>query len=316
MAHEVETMFYVNNQTVNGENVRFVPWHGLGTPVSEALTSKEALEVAGLNWKVNPSPVYIENHIQIPGYVANVRDTDNAILGIVTGRYQIVQNEEAFDFTDALIGEGCKYVTAGSLRDGKKIWLLAQLPSDTILGDEVDTYLCFTNSHDGTGAIRACCTPTRVVCNNTLNLALDNATRSWSTKHIGDIKSKLEAAKQSLSHAAHYMEELKVTAEKMANETMTKDEVTDFIVSLFPIQKDDSDRKKANANKQIEDVYTCYFAPDLVKFAQTKWGMIQAIADYVDHNEPARKSSNYNENRWEMVMNGHPLLDLAFSKLQ
>lgn len=105
MAANVESMF----------SVRTTPWHGLGTKVFEAPGSKEALELAGLHWKVLQKPVYTgENHL-IPGYKANVRDKDHRVLGVVTDRYRVVQNEEAFAFTDELLGMGVRYETAGSL---------------------------------------------------------------------------------------------------------------------------------------------------------------------------------------------------------
>lgn len=107
MSADVETMFYV----------REAPWHGLGTRVEEALSSRKAMEIAGLNWNVIQKPIYTNNTL-IPSYKANIRETDNKILGVVTDRYKIVQNKEAFSFTDSLIGEGCKYETAGSLQGG------------------------------------------------------------------------------------------------------------------------------------------------------------------------------------------------------
>ena len=204
------------------ENGRFVPWHGLGTAVAEAPTSAEAIKLAGLDWIVESSPIYVENSIEIPGYKANKRDSDGKVLGIVSDKYQIVQNTDAFDFTDSLIGEGCKYETAGSLKGGKKIFLLAKLPQKMILEDEVDPYVCFTNSHDGFGAIQACMTPVRVVCNNTLNLALNKATRKWSTKHIGNIESKLEEARHTLQLATDYMNELNSVADKLAHTKVTE----------------------------------------------------------------------------------------------
>ena len=96
MAANVETMFYTREK----------PWHGLGTLVAEAPESREALRIAGLNWKVLQEPVYTENDELIQGYKANVRDSDRKILGVVTDRYKVIQNEEAFAFTDALLGEG------------------------------------------------------------------------------------------------------------------------------------------------------------------------------------------------------------------
>lgn len=110
MSANVETMFYVR------EN----PWHGLGTKVNEAPGSREALIIAGLNWNVLQEPIYTETEEFIEGYKANVRDSDRKVLGVVTDRYKVIQNQEAFAFTDALLGEGVRYETAGSLQGGKK----------------------------------------------------------------------------------------------------------------------------------------------------------------------------------------------------
>lgn len=109
MAANVETMFYTRTK----------PWHGLGVQVQEAPESKDALRLAGLDWKVYQREVYTDSGIKIEGYHANVRNTDNKVLGVVTERYKIVQNEEAFSFTDALLEEGVRYETAGSLQEGK-----------------------------------------------------------------------------------------------------------------------------------------------------------------------------------------------------
>ena len=199
MAANIETMFYV----------RETPWHGLGTRVLTAPASKEALEVAGLNWKVVQEPVYTEANELIEGYKANVRDSDRKVLGVVTNRYKVIQNEEAFSFTDSLLGEGVRYETAGSLQGGKKVWLLARMPQDYIItGERISPYLVFSNTHDGSGAIKVALTPIRVVCNNTLNLALSSAKRSWSMIHTGDIQGKLEEAKDTLFKAEAYMDEL------------------------------------------------------------------------------------------------------------
>ena len=99
MAANVESMFYV----------RETPWHGLGTRVLEAPSSKEALSLAGLDWKVIQEPIFTEENELIPGYKANIRDSDRKALGVVTDRYKVIQNEEAFAFTDALLGEGVRY---------------------------------------------------------------------------------------------------------------------------------------------------------------------------------------------------------------
>lgn len=122
MSANVETMFYV----------RETPWHGLGTKVLEAPDSKEALIAAGLDWNVIQEPIYTEENEPISGYKANIRDSDRRVLGVVTERYKVVQNREAFAFTDELLGQGVRYETAGSLQDGKKVWLLAHMPHEVV----------------------------------------------------------------------------------------------------------------------------------------------------------------------------------------
>ena len=305
MAHEFESGFFVREPA----------WHGLGTVVNTAPTSADALHMAGLDWNVIQKPVYVDGR-KAERYVANVRDSDNSVLGIVTKRYSIVQNTTAFDFTDNLIGNGVTYESAGSLRNGRTVWLLARLPREKILGDDIDPYICFTNSHDGFNAVRVCMTPIRVVCNNTLNLALNSAKRAWSTKHTGDIMSKLEEAKTTMKFANIYMNELKKEADILANSTITQIQVEELLSQMFEIPEDASDRKKKNIEAAKEEIMVCYLAPDLANFRDTKYGFINAIADYVDHTNPVKQSKNFNDNRFEKVVNGHILLDTAYDLLK
>ena len=301
MSANVETMMYV----------REVPWHGLGTRVEEAPTSKEALELAGLNWTVESLPVFDRNGNEIKGYYANTRNSDNSVLGIVGSKYSIVQNEEAFSFTDALIGEGVKYETAGSLRDGRTIWLLGRMPERYIVGDKFEPFICFTNSHDGTSAIRVCMTPVRVVCNNTLNVALSNAKRSWHARHTGNIEAKMEQARQTLKLADEYLKGLAVEAEKLANAKFTMDDAKTTLDKMFEVGKDASDRQKATAEAAKEEIIVCMLRPDIAQFLNTKWGFLNAVSDYVGHSAPVRNTASYEENRWGKIISGHPVLDKA-----
>ena len=189
MTANVESMF----------NTREAPWHGLGQRVEQALHSEDALRSAGLDLTVSQKPIQTNDYIDIAGNKANIRESDNRVLGVVTDRYKVVQNHEAFAFTNELLGEGVRYETAGSMQNGKKVWLLAQLPENYIISiDHVSPYLVFSNSHDGSGSIKVAMTPIRVVCQNTLNLALSTAKRMWGTIQTGDINSKLEEAKKTL----------------------------------------------------------------------------------------------------------------------
>lgn len=299
MSINVETMMYT----------RETPFHGLGTRVEEAPTSREALRLAGLDWTVDSRPVYDELIREIPGYKANVRSSDNKTLGIVTNRYKVVQNTEAFEFTDNLIGGEVHYETAGSLQGGKRIWLLAKLPSRIVVGDEVDPYLCFTNCHDGTGAIRACMTPIRVVCNNTLNLAFKTTKRQWATKHVGDIEAKMAEARSVLQFADEYMEAMGFHAEKLAKTKVSTADLNAVLDEMFPVKEDDSDCKKKNAARAKEEIMVCWYAPDLDNFRGTAWGAVNAISDFATHNQPRRNTDNYRENNWGRVIDGHPVID-------
>lgn len=301
MAALVESMMYV----------RETPWHGLGTRVEEAPNSKEALELAGLNWTIDGMPIYDAFGKEIAGYKANTRSSDNKVLGIVGSRYSIVQNTDAFAFTDSLIGEGIKYETAGSLMGGKKIWLLGRMPERTIVGDKFDPYICFTNTHDGTGAVRACMTPVRVVCNNTLNMALSTAKRSWSARHVGDISAKLEDAKRTLELADEYLIKLDEEADKLANEKFTEGDMKKALDQLFPIAEDATERQKQTAENAKEEIIICSLRPDIAQFLNTKWGFLNAVSDFVGHSEPARRTRNFDENRWGYIINGHYIFDKA-----
>lgn len=212
MAANVETMF----------SVREKPWHGLGTIIMEAPTSADALRLAGLDWEVVQEPIFTDFKESIEGYKANVRDSDRKVLGVVSDRYKVVQNSDAFSFTDELLGKGVRYETAGSLQGGKKIWLLARLPQEYIIaGERISPYLVFSNTHDGSGSVKAAITPVRVVCNNTLNLALSTAKRSFSIIHTGDIQDKIQEAKDTLFMAEEYMDCLGTEFERLRRQMST-----------------------------------------------------------------------------------------------
>lgn len=299
MAALVESMVYTREK----------PWHGLGTKVEEAPTSADALRLAGLDWRVEQKNIQLCGGSKVPGYKANVRSTDGKVLGVVSDRYRIVQNTDAFEFTDSIIGGDVRYETAGSLNGGKKIWLLAKLPETEIAGDKTEPYLCFSNTHDGSGAVRVCMTPIRVVCNNTLNLALDSAKRAWSVRHTGSLQSKMHEARACLRMANRYMGALAEKADRMANTTITRDQLNRILDELFPVDDHTTDREKQNIKKLRDEYMVCYFAPDLVKFRDTAWGAYNAMSDMITHNAPLRKTENYRENNWGRLMDGHVMMD-------
>lgn len=304
MSANVESIFYV----------RKAPWHGLGTEVAEAPESKEALRLAGLDWKVRQEPIYTGANERVEGYKANVRDTDRKTLGVVTDRYKVIQNEEAFAFTDELLGEGVRYETAGSLQEGKKVWLLARLPHEYIItGDRISPYLLFSNTHDGSGAVRVALTPIRVVCQNTLNLALRTARRSWSMIHTGNIQQKMDEAKDTLLRAETYMDELGKELEALRMKKMTDQKVLDYIEILLPIEDGSTPQQIRNIGRLREDLKRRYFdAPDLLNTGKNAYRFINAVSDFATHAEPLRKTTHYRENMFAKTVEGNPLIDKAY----
>ncbi len=335
MSANVETMFYVNEDG----SERNVPWHGLGTPVTTAPTSREALIMAGLDWKVNQTEIvpyeqvkkivtdirfamtmnqdisrYLHQleELKIDGYRANYRETDNKTLGIVTNRYRICQNLDAFDFCDSLLGEGVTYETAGSLASGKRIWLLAKMPKRMITDEAMETYLVFTNSHDGKGAINVAISPIRVVCQNTLNLALRQANRKWSCAHKGDISGKLAEARMTLSNANAYMDYLEEEFGELKMIKMDEDKVWEYLKLLFPIDGSETAKKEDWMKQARLEVYNDWNKPDLASREKSAFRFVNAVSDFATHCTPMKRTRNYQENLFMKTMEGNPLIDKAY----
>lgn len=304
MAHMVEEMF----------SVRVTPWHGLGTVVEEAPDSEAAIKLAGLDWDVYQTPAYMrkgDSFIEVPNQLLNVRSDNDFVLGSVTDRYSIVQNREAFNFTDSLIGGGdVQYETAGCLKQGKLVWMLARLKKDyKILGDEVAPYLCFTTSHDGTGSVKALMTPIRVVCNNTLNLAMQGAKRQWSTVHVGDINKKIKAAEQTLFNAEKYMEQLDEEATHMLDIKITPAQWEELVGEVLPANNKMNNRAIATLTSKRQALHNAMMMDDIKRFRGTGWAAINAITDFVAHTEPARATKTFEENRFARVIHGENMVD-------
>lgn len=304
MSANVETMFYTREK----------PWHGLGTMVTEAPDSRSALELAGLGWTVIQKPIEMQDGLLISGFKANVRNTDNQILGVVTDRYKVVQNEDAFAFTDKLLGGGVSYETAGSLQDGRRTWLLARLPQRYIIsGDEITPYLVFMNSHDGSGAIKAAMTPVCVVCQNTLNLALSTARRSWATNHTGDMKGKLEDARYTLLYADKYMAELGKAIDSLNRVKLSDRQVYEYIDALFPLADNATDQQRKNLVKMKEEVKSRFYdAPDLQGVGKNGYRFVNAVSDFATHSKPLRERKNFKESLFARTVEGNAMIDKAY----
>lgn len=195
-------------------SVRERAWHGLGQVVDRYLTSAEAIQVAGLDYIVEKRPMIVKDDvflfnstvnqdclvdiIDIPNYYATIRTDTKQVLGVVSNDYEIVQNRDAFNFFDAIVGggDGIMYETAGALGNGERIFITAKLPGYIRVGNDdlIEKYLFLTTSHDGFGSITIAFTPIRIVCNNTLNAALRNMSNCYKIRHTESAKERLEEA--------------------------------------------------------------------------------------------------------------------------
>ena len=228
MAHQVETMAYA------GET----PWHGLGTRVSNDLSVDEMLKQSGLDWKVRAIPVVGKaDGIEIKSdHQMLIRGSDNKQLTMITDKWNPVQNQEAFDFFREFVDAGSMEMhTAGSLQGGRWVWVLAKVSESFELfgGDKVDSYLLFSNPHIYGRGVEIRFTPTRVVCNNTLNLSLGNAT---DNKVRLNHRSTFDAAmvKEALGIASEKMAKYKEMAKFLGEKSYKKEIVADYMKEVFP----------------------------------------------------------------------------------
>lgn len=307
MPHMVETMFWVRER----------PWHGLGVGVEEAPDSEKALVLAGLDWAVEQRPVLVDGR-EVEDYRANVRVTDGKVLGIVGRRYRVVQNREAFSWVDELLGQGVRYETAGSLWGGRRVWLLARLEEQrTLLGDELQTYLCFCHGHDGSMGIHVAVTPVRVVCQNTLSLGLAKARRTWTAMHTENVWERMEQAREALGLARKYLEALDEFAKHLAAQPFSVAEWDQLVKALVPVPEKDQAGEQARENAQLKQhhLFRALFVPDLEPWRQTKWGALNAVVDFSQHFALRRRGAWQDSLFARTVLEGDPLVARAMELL-
>ncbi len=295
MAHNL----YKNTMMYTGEK----PWHELGTKLDAPATAKEAIVASGLNYKVIQTPVlYKGNPVQEKMFNIN-QDTDE-VLAIVGGRYKIVQNEEAFEFLDSIVAsKEAKYHTAGALGKGETIWLLAKLPKNILISkdDVVEKYLCLTNSHDGTSALRVFFTPIRVVCQNTLSMALKDRCSTVSIKHTENCGEKISKAREVLGLALDFYNEVEKDFKVLARTKVTAQQTTSYFEQLLHInQKDEKEISTRKRNVMSEMISLSENGKGNAPFRGTAWALYNGVTEYVDHfatikgvkQDPTKRTQN------------------------
>ena len=308
MAHELQEHDFM----FSGRGI--VPWHGIGKVLDGVLTSEDAIREAKLDWKVEQTPVFSGGNwaAPIPGYMANVRSDTREVLGIVGEKYQVAQNRDVFAFADELIGTSevpCTYETAGSLFNGRRVFMLVNMPKGRIVEDEYQPYLCLSNAHDGSSSLQIFLTGVRVVCNNTLQAALHTAKRKIAIRHLSGMEARKEEAVRMRQTASRYFHELERFAAELAGKKVNIGKVLD---RLFPASTAMSSRQ-VQANREVKEIIKTLFKrkDDLQNFRGTAWGAYNAIADYRSNAEPKRKTATWADHKMAMFLDGDPIMKEA-----
>jgi phage/plasmid-like protein (TIGR03299 family) len=306
MAHDLENQ----NGVASFASFREPAWHGLGTVFTEEKSTSEMLAAANLNgWNVRLEDMPIPSHLTSDKeyqYVVRTNPTTNTqtdVLGVVGERYHVLQNEDLFSFGDNILDGGGRWETAGSIKGGRVVFGALALERETVLdpngvADVVKTYLLINTSHDGSIAIQASITPVRVVCANTLNLALnrtkkkDGVKQSFKIRHTQTASGKVQIARETLGMANKYMDEFDLMAKAMIEKEISAKDFNDIILAAYP--KPDADAKGSfkkweNKIDVINDIYTGEFNGMI---AGNAWGAFNALTERLDWYRSARGGSN------------------------
>jgi len=291
MPAEVESMAYYGD----------IPWHRFGEQVDAPLTGDEMLTASGTNWLVEKHALRVYDqyyNLAVHDHFAIVRPwrsqgeqaLPSSVLGIVGCRYTPIQNKEAVEFAEALIGEGqAVYHTGGSLQGGKKVWYLLKLEGDLNLPaeDRVDRYVLVTNSHDGSSCLQCAVTPIRVVCMNTLNLALNRAEQRFSVAHRSHYRERVGEARRALGLVEHYYRSFQDISWELAGLKMTSSEVSAFLNELIPVVNESpvAQRHQSEIRRLFGGAGLGLEEPGIYG---TRWAMLNAVGEWTDHVRPAR----------------------------
>jgi phage/plasmid-like protein (TIGR03299 family) len=329
MAHNLET---------NGNDVAFAlrgkpAWHNLANRIfnlDEDVTTQMMLDEAKLsNWNVRLSP--LTDHISSEwNDVSNsqlvIRDNpfngETDVLSTVGSRYHVLQNEELFDFADAIhdANPECRWESAGSLKKGRVVFGSVDIPRTMVLdpqgaNDETKLYLIVWTSHDGSVAVQAAITPVRVVCQNTLNLAMNNAKQSFKIRHTQTAEGKIQVARETLGLALGYFDDFEKEAQALFAESVNDKQFLDIVKTVYPKPAEDSSKiaqtKWDNKMVTLNELY--HNSPTNANIKGTKWGVFNTLTERLDYFRSSRKSNT--ESKWASASGFDPIITAEKNKI-
>ena len=290
MAHNLEVKNGQASFVSNGQKA----WHNLGTIVDGAMNTQQVIELANLNYEVAKTHLVaaeevdgVTHYMDVPNRVATYRKDTKDVLGIVSDRYEIVQNLDAFGFFDAIVDAGeAIFETAGVLGKGEKIFVTAKLPEDLLVGGEkCEKYVILTNSHDGSSSIIAGFTTVRIVCQNTLNVALRNMSNKVSIQHKLGAKERLSEAYRVLDISSKYTQEVYESFNRMVDVKMDDEQLRKYIADTMKpqVQSEEESTRFKNLTNSIFNFAKTHPTQVTDEANGTLWGAYNSISGYYNY---------------------------------
>lgn len=295
--------------------VREPAWHGLGVVLPEYGT-REELQPLVHGWEPVTTPLYVKepgfdlaaqptmSTVEVPGFRAVQRSDDGSTLGVVSDTYELVSNTEMWDIAEAIEGEArgeVMFETGGSLKGGAKVWLLIRLRDPlTVRGDEETgtvAYYALQNAHDGSGSFRGQATMTRIVCDNTAQMAdLDAQQRgtSFTFRHTRNVKDRIEEARVALAGWRESIDAYRMLSEHLGRERIVGGQYLDFMQRFIPAPPPStaSDRVMANVEEARQTWLGIYRGEANERIIGTRWGLVQASVEYLNHGRRAHSQES------------------------
>ena len=280
---------------------RTTTWHAIGKDVQECTDMAQVLRKSGLDYTVEKRPIWTYPDVEdsgermiIPNRFITTRKEDGHTYDVVSDKFEIVQNAEAFDFVNYM-GDEIQFEKAGETASGM-VYIIAKLPDVDILGDKFTPHVIFRNGFSGKVKITAAVAPLRLVCQNQFNFAFKNAQNTISIRHVQNAEAKLQEARDTLKLSADYMAELTRTAEHFAAIKMTPERIERVTNILFPMPEgvEMNAFKKATLENARNRFLLAHEAKDNANFRGTAWGLINAYTDFITHKEPAKTKTGVN----------------------
>jgi len=293
-------------------NLRTNPaWHSFANKVfsqDEAVTTKQMLDGAKLsNWNVqleSVSDLLADNYTTVSENFLVTRDNPNVagqkdVLSVVGARYKTVQNEDLFAFADNIHdgNEGVVWESAGSLKSGRIVYGSMSIPRTMVLdpngaNDETKLYLIVWTSHDGSVAVQSAITPVRVMCQNTLNLAMKRAKQSFKIRHTQTVDGKIAAAREALGLTFAYADEFEKQAQELFAVEVNNSKFNEIINKMYPKPEADVKGAVKKWENKIITIGDLYNAPHNANIKNTAWGVVNTLTERLDYHRTARKGGD------------------------